>query len=109
HRPMKKLITILALALVAACPFASHAENSIESDPAYLPIDKVLDLKAIPPQVNVNLPRFLLKDAISGLTNMPNKSLPGGVDLADLVKDVKLIRVVVLDVSKTNRTAVQKA
>jgi hypothetical protein len=106
---MKKLITILTLAVITACPLAGRAENSIESDPAYLPIDKVLDLKANPPQVNVNLPRFLLKDAISGLTNVPNKGLPGGIDLADLVKDVKLIRVVVLDVAKTNRPAVEKS
>jgi len=106
---MKKFITLLTLTLIAATPFAGRAQSGIESDPAYLPIDKVLDLKAIPPQVNVNLPRFLLKDAISGLTNMPNKALPGGVDLADLVKDVKLIRVVVLEVAKTNRPAVDKA
>jgi len=68
-----------------------------------------VDLKAIPPQVNVNLPRFLLKDAISGLTNMPNNSLPGGIDLADLVKDVKLIRVVVIEGTKTNRADLDKA
>jgi len=105
---MKKMITILTLALMTACPLASRAQNSIESDPAYLPIDKAIDLKAIPPQVNVNLPRFLLKDAISGLTNMPNK-LPGGIDLADLVKDVKLIRVVVIDGTKTNRSELDKA
>ena len=102
---MKKLITILTLALIAAGPLTGRAEGSIESDPAYLPIDKALDLKAIPPQVNVNLPRFLLKDAISGLTN---KALPGGIDLADLVKDVKLIRVVVIDATKTNRAELDK-
>jgi hypothetical protein len=106
---MTKFITILTLAFISACPMAGRAEGSIESDPAYLPIDKVLDLKANPPKVNVNLPRFLLKDAISGLTNMPNKPLPGGIDLADLTKDVKLIRVVVLDVEKTNRSVVEKS
>ena len=104
---MKKLITILTLALVTACPLA-RAENSIESDPAYLPIDKVLDLKATPPQVNVNLPRFLLQDALSGLTNAPHNDL-AGIDLPNLLKDVKLIRVVVMDVGKTNRPAVEKA
>ncbi len=105
---MKKLATILTLALITACPLAGRAADSIEADRAYLPIDKVLDLKAIPPQVNVTLPRFLLKDAIAGLTNIPNKALPAGIDLADLVKDVKLIRVVVLEVAKTNRPAVEK-
>jgi hypothetical protein len=106
---MKKLIAILALAALTACPLAIHAENSIESDPAYLPIDKVLDLKAIPPQVNVNLPRFLLKDALSGMTNLPNNSLPGGADLQDLLKDVKLIRVVVIEATKTNRAELDKS
>ena len=107
---MKKLITILMLAIITACPLAGRAADSIESDPAYLPIDKVIDLKAIPPQVNVNLPRFLLKDALSGLTNMPNNGLTAsGIDLGDLLKDVKLIRVVVMEVAKTNRSTVEKA
>lgn len=104
---MKKLITILTLALLAACPLARGGDGSIESDPSYLPIDKLLDLKANPPQVNVNLPRFLLKDAISGLTNAPGNPL-AGTDLADLVKDVKLIRVVVIEV-KTNRAELDKS
>ena len=70
---MKKLIAILTLTALVACPLASFAEDNIESDPAYVPIDKYLDLKATPPQVNVNIPRFLLKDAISGLTNTPRR------------------------------------
>ena len=106
---MKKLITLFTLAIIAACPLASFGEGSIESDPAYLPIDKVIDLKAIPPQVNVNLPRFLLKDALSGFTNGSGNTLANGIDLADLVKDVKLIRVVVIETAKTNRPAVDKA
>lgn len=104
---MKKLIAILAFAALAACPLAGHAENSIESDPAYLPIDKVLDLKANPPQVNVNLPRFLLNDALSGLTNMPGRDVPK--DLPEILKDVKLIRVVVMDSGKTNHAELKKS
>jgi hypothetical protein len=106
---MKKLIAILTFAALTACPLAVHADNSIESDPAYLPIDKVLDFKVIPPQVNVNIPRFLLKDALSGLTNLPGNALPRGVDLPDLLKDVKLIRVVVIESAKTNRAELKKA
>jgi len=105
---MKKLIAIIMFAALTACPLVGHAENSIESDPAYLPIDKVIDLKAFPPQVNVNLPSFLLKDALSGLTNMPGGTLPGGADLPELLKDVKLIRVVVIE-AKTNRAELDKA
>ena len=107
---MKILIAILMFAALTACPLAGHADNSIESDPAYLPIDKAIDLKAIPPQVNVNLPRFLLKDALSGLTNMPNNPLAAsGIDLGDVLKDVKLIRVVVMEIAKTNRSSVEKS
>ena len=56
---MKKLISSLILALIALCPLVSLGEEDLEKDPAYLPIDKALDLKTIHPTVNVNLPRFL--------------------------------------------------
>jgi len=106
---MKKLITLLTLTLLMGRPVTGFSQTSLESDPAYLPVDKAIDLKAIPPQVNVNLPRFLLKDAISGLSNAPGNSLAGmGIDVADLVKDVKLIRVVVIEAAKTNRAALDK-
>jgi hypothetical protein len=107
---MKKLIASLTLALIAASPLAGFGQASIETDPAYLHIDKVLDLKAIPPQVNVNLPRFLLKDALSGLTNAPDNPLAkAGIDLPDLLKDVKLIRVVVIEATTNNRLALDKS
>lgn len=93
---MKKLITTLTLAFIAACPLAGFAQADIEKDPAYLPIDQTLNLKANPPKVNVNLPRFLLKEAVTGLST--NEALlKSGIDLADLVKDVKLIHVVVFE------------
>src|SRR5215470_10258650 len=104
---MKKYIASFMLAVLTAYPLAGFGESSVEKDPAYLPIDKVLDLKTIRPEVNVNLPRFLLKDALSDL-NGANGASPG-LDIADLVKDVKLIRVVVIAVNETNRPAVDKA
>jgi hypothetical protein len=104
---MKKLITILTLAFVAVCPLAVFGQSDLEKDPAYVPIDKFLDLKAIPPQVNVNLPRFLLKDAVANLSN--NEALAkSGIDFPDLVKDVKLIRVVVIQANKTNHDDLEK-
>jgi hypothetical protein len=107
---MKKLIASLTLALIAAGPWTSFAQTNLETDPAYLAIDKVLDLNAIQPQVNVNLPRFLLKDALSGLSSSPGDPLAGtGIDFADLVKDVKLVRVVVIEATPTNRPALDKA
>jgi hypothetical protein len=106
---MKKLISSLTLALIALCPLVSFGEDDLEKDPAYLPIDKVLDLKTIHPAVNVNLPRFLLKDVASGFDGGTNDPLAGtGIDLPDLIKDVKLIRVVVIEAKDSNRSALDK-
>jgi len=105
---MKKIIALLSIMLITACPSISFGQDNIQNDRAYLPIDKVLDLKTIPSQVNINIPRFLLKDAISGLseTNLLKES---GIDLADLVKDIKLIRIVVVEVTQTNKQALDTA
>jgi hypothetical protein len=106
---MKKIARILTIALLAAAPAMSRAQSSLEMDPAYLPIDAALDLKAIQPTVNVNLPRFLLQDAVSELSGGTNDPLAGtGINLADLVKDIKLIRVVVIEAKETNRVALDK-
>lgn len=103
---MKNFLTVLTLAITAAFPTVGFAENSYESDPSYLAIDKVLDLKTIRPEVNVNLPRFLLKDAASELGDSmkDNKA-----DFAELIKDIKLIRFVVIEANHTNRPALDKA
>jgi len=107
---MKKLISSLTVAFIALCPLASFGEDDLEKDPAYLPIDKVLDLKTIHPAVNVNLPRFLLKDLATGFDGGTNDPLAGtGIDFPDLIKDVKLIRVVVIEANKTDRSALDKA
>src|SRR5215831_9433495 len=106
---MKKWITSLLLGLLTVYPLAAFGQTSVEKDPAYLPIDKVLDLKTIQPEVNLNLPRFLLKDALSELNSSTNGSPIEGIDIADLIKDVKLIRVVVIEANQTNRPALDKA
>ena len=106
---MKKLIPILTLAIIAACATRALAQNSLESDPAYLPIDKAIDLKTIRPEVNVNLPRFLLQDALSDLNGGPDDPFAkAGINLAELVKDIKLIRVLVIEANETNRAALAK-
>jgi hypothetical protein len=106
---MKKWFTSFMLVLIAAFPLAGFGQTSVENDPAYLPIDKVLDLKTIRPEVNLNLPRFLLKDALSELNGSTNGPAVEGIDIAELLKEVKLIRVVVIAVNHTNRAAVDKA
>lgn len=106
---MKKYIASFMLAFATVYPLAGFGQASLENNPAYLPIDKVLDLKTIRPEVNVNLPHFLLKDAISELTSGPTNSLPfDAAEIADLIKDVKLIRVVVIEANPTNRPALDK-
>ena len=104
---MKKLITLLTLTLLIA--HHGFGQTDVEKDPAYLAIDKLIDLKANPPQVNVNLPKFLLKDALSELSGTNGLLANTGIDIADLVKEVKLIRVVVIEASKTNRPALDKS
>jgi hypothetical protein len=107
---MNKLLSFLACAVVAASPLAGFSATGYESDPAYLPIDKLVDLKTTPPEVNINLPRFLLKDAVSDLTATTNGPLAGkGAEFAELIKDVKLIRLVVIEASKTNRPALDQS
>lgn len=103
------LAVALTLALATLCPLVSFAEDDLEKDPAYLPIDKVLDLKTIHPAVNVNLPRFLLKDVASGFDGGTNDPLAeAGIDFPELVKDVKLIRVIVIEGNETNRAGLDK-
>lgn len=105
---MKKLIAILTLALISVSTTRVFAQNNIESDPGYLAIDKAFDFKALKPDVNINLPKFLLKDALADLDGGKNDPLGGsGVNLAELIQDVKLIRVVVID-KKESHEAIAK-
>lgn len=107
---MKKLVSSLALGLLVCSQPAAFAQNVLESDPGYLGIDKIIDLKTIRPEVNVNLPQFLLKDAASGLTGGANDPFAGtGINFADLIKDIKLIRVLVIDVGEEHQDALEKS
>lgn len=103
---MKKLIATLALAFVAACPTRVIAQNNLENDPAYLAIDKAFDFKKIKPEVNINLPKFLLKDALADLDGGKGDPFAGtGINIAELIQDIKLIRVLVFEGQKTNNEA----
>jgi hypothetical protein len=106
---MKKLLAILTLAFIASSPARAAAQNNIENDPAYLAIDKAIDFKAIKPEVNINLPRFLLKDALSDLGGGTNDPFAGtGINISELVQDIKLIRVVVIEGRKSDKEALTK-
>ena len=106
---MNKLVAILAVAFIVACPTRMMAQSNLENDPAYLPIDKAFDFKTIRPEVNINLPKFLLKDALADLDGGKNDPFAGsGITISELIQDVKLIRVVVMEGNKTNSEAVAK-
>src|SRR3954470_965116 len=106
---MKRLVAILIVAFIAAWPARVVAQNNLENDPAYLPIDQAFDFKTIKPEVNINLPKFLLKDALADLDGGKNDPFAGsGVNIAELIQDIKLIRVVVMESNKTNSEAVAK-
>jgi hypothetical protein len=107
---MKTQLTSLALALLVSFPGLAPAQTDLERDPAYLPIDKVLDLKLAKPEVSVNLPRFLLMDAVSEVdlgTNSPFAA--AGTSLKELVQDIKLIRFIILSTDDTNKSHVDEA
>jgi hypothetical protein len=108
---MKKLISSVAaaVAVLGLSPCGAVAETTLENDPGYLNIDRALDFKTVRPQVNVNLPRFLLKDAASSLNGGPDDPFKGtDINFAELIKDVKLIRVVVFEAGKADRAALDK-
>jgi hypothetical protein len=106
---MNKHLCTLTLALATACQLAVFGEGTLENDPAYLAIDKALDLKTIKPEVNINLPRFLLQDVASDFNGGTNDPLAGtGINFADLVKDVQLIRVVVIEAKTNDRAALEE-
>lgn len=92
-----KLKTIIVAALLAVANVAS-AQQSITSHPAYLPIDEALDLSKIKPEVNVNLPKFLLTEAAAGFDSDTSIGLKdAGINLKELIQDIKLIRVIVVE------------
>jgi hypothetical protein len=105
---MKKHTCSLLIAFLA-CGFAAYGQSNVTSDPAYLAIDKAIDLKTVHPQVDINLPRFLLKDIAPELNSvLSNHDKDKGIDLEELIKDIKLIRVVVIEAKDGNKSAVEK-
>lgn len=106
---LRKLVQALTFALLTASSFTGLAQGNLENDPAYLAIDKALDLKSINPEVNVNLPRFLLQDALAEMNGGPDDPLgKSGINLAELVKDIKLIRVLVFEHNEKNKDTLKK-
>lgn len=106
---MKKLVAILTLVFMAASPAHLGAQGNLEKEPGYLEIDHAFDFKKLKPEVNINLPKFLLKDALADLNGGKNDPLAGsGINMSELIQDIKLIRVIVMTGDKTNKEAIAK-
>lgn len=100
---MKNKIQSILLVGLLAIPCIANAQKNIKSHPAYLPIDEALDLSMLQPEVNVNLPKFLLSEAAAGFDSDPAIGLKeAGINLKELVKDIQLIRVLVMESNKNN-------
>jgi hypothetical protein len=103
-----RFLTLLTLAFIAFAPAPALAQNDIKTDPAYLDLEKAFDFKTIKPEVNINLPKFLLKDALAELDGGKNDPFAGtGINVAELIQDIKLIRVVVIE-NKNAKEAITK-
>ncbi len=107
---MKRIIRITLCGLLLGSPLLSTAQEGLKKEPAYLGIDEVLDLKQAKPEVNVNLPRYLLMNALSEFNNGPDDPFAAaGINLADILKDIKLIRVLIIEATDENRAHVDSA
>ena len=97
------------LSLLLCAPLALSAQDSLKNDPAYLDIDGAFDLSEITPEVNVNLPKFLLLNTLADFDGGDDDPLKGtGLSLKDLVDDIQLIRVVVIDAEDEHRAAIDR-
>lgn len=105
---MKHKPTTLFAALLFSLPLSLLANESLKDDPAYLDIDGAFDFSEMEPEVNVNLPKFLLLNALSDFDGSDDDPFAkANINLKELVGGIKLIRVVVLDVDDEHKTAVK--
>lgn len=106
---MKTLFISTALAAFLALPTAALAQANLKKHPAYLNIDGALDLKTIKPEVNINVPRFLLNSALAEFDGGKDDPIGRlGINLKELTQDIQLLRVVVLDADDEHQEAVRK-
>ena len=103
-------ITAVAIGIQCGAVYSQSDLRAIEDHPAYLDIDGAMPMDAIQPEVNVNLPRFLINSALQDLEiptdpsgEEDNQAAAMVTELKDLLSDVKLIRVLVLNKATDNR------
>ena len=100
------LITAFAIGLQHS---VAWTQSALSDHPAYLDIDGAMDVEAVAPEVNVNLPKFLINSALADL-EIPeeggNEAAKVVADLKDLLSDVRLIRVLVVEKGPNNAAVI---
>lgn len=95
---MKTKTNLLLTALACSSILFTQAQTAVKNDPAYLPIDEAIDFSEIRPEVNVNLPQFLIRNAFAEFDGSDGDPLAAtGINMRELLEQVKLIRVVVIE------------
>ncbi len=101
-----KNIRVLAAAMIVCTVIhgVTQAQESgpkpvpLREDPAFVDVDSFFDTQALRPEVNVNLPQFLLRNMVSELNGGKEDPFAEmGINIAELTKDIRLVRVMVLE------------
>ena len=83
---MKTTHRTLLYGLLISLPWSACAQSNLKQEPAYLRTDEVFDLQIAKPEVNVNLPRFLLMNAVSEFDGGEGDPFAAaGINLAEIL------------------------
>lgn len=100
---------VMSVLLLGSASIQAKETGPIKEHPAFLPLDKYIDLKTIEPTVNVNLPKFLLNNMLSELSEGGEDPFGEvGIQIKDLVKDIRLIRVMVFELGNNKDSSTAK-
>lgn len=103
-----KTLSIITLSLGLAT-LVAQAQKGLENDPAFLNIDKYIDIQKIVPEVNVNLPKFLLNNMALEFNGGPEDPFAqAGINVSEIIGGIKLIRVMVISDQKPEAAAYLK-
>jgi len=112
QNPFNRVLIAALIAVLLIGGTSLHAQESgpIKQHPAYLPLDQYVDLKLAEPTVNVNLPKFLLNNMLSELGEGGDDPFGEvGIQIKDLVKDIKLIQVMLFELEGSRSGSIQKS
>lgn len=103
-------LKIALLVAIAALPTIGRAQatTNLEDNPAYIDISKAIDIEKTQPAVNVNLPKFLINEALlaldelSEIDSVEDGEKPGSIielvsQVKDTVKEIQMIQVLVFE------------